>query len=350
MSIKSEIERIKTNIAAAYTALSGKGAVVPTAKTSANLASAINSISLGVDTSDATAVAEDILSGATAYAGGTKLTGTMQKVANAINFNNGTVDTSGTAIRAVKASDKRYCIEEGAVVRVAVPSASFGDAAAADVLAGKTFTSAAGLAVTGSIPSVTQAAPSITVSSAGLITASAAQTAGCVAAGTKSATKQLTTQAAATITPGTAAKTAVASGRYTTGAVTVAGDANLVAGNIRRGVSIFGVSGSYSGSGSGGSTGMTDVKITNQLPNTPMAIATVYYCSASGTISTTTVRGGMSGLITVPSGSMILIKLAGTVANAAVQELGTVTITANQIWLLPNRSVILINTTGTSTS
>ena len=64
-----------------------------------------------------------------------------------------------------------------------------------------------------------------------------------MAAGTKSATRQLATQAGATITPGTSAKTAVAAGRYTTGAVTVAGDANLVAANIKSGVSIFGVAG-----------------------------------------------------------------------------------------------------------
>ena len=51
------------------------------------------------------------------------------------------------------------------------------------------------------IPTAAQATPSISVSTSGLITASATQTAGYVSAGTKSSTKQLTTQAAQTITP-----------------------------------------------------------------------------------------------------------------------------------------------------
>ena len=71
------------------------------------------------------------------------------------------------------------------------------------------------------MPTTTQATPSVSVSSSGLITASATQTAGYVAAGTKSGTKQLTTQSAKTITPSTSSQTAVASGVYTTGAVTV---------------------------------------------------------------------------------------------------------------------------------
>lgn len=100
---------------------------------------------------------------------------------------------------------------------------------------------------------VALATPSITVSAAGKITANVSQSAGYVVEGTKSATKQLTTQAAKTVTPGTANQTAVASGRYTTGAVTVKGDANLVAGNIKSGVSIFGVAGSLD---SGSSKGM----------------------------------------------------------------------------------------------
>lgn len=102
------------------------------------------------------------------------------------------------------------------------------------------------------MPTATQATPSITVSSTGLITAKSTQSAGYVVSGTKQATKQLTTQAAKTVTPTTSNQTAVASGRYTTGVITVKGDANLVAGNIKSGVSIFGVAGNYEGSSSGG--------------------------------------------------------------------------------------------------
>lgn len=102
------------------------------------------------------------------------------------------------------------------------------------------------------MPAATQATPSIAVSTLGMITASATQTAGYVSAGTKSATKQLTTQAAQTITPGTSDKT-IASGRYLTGVQTIKGDANLVPENIVGGKSIFGVAGTAEvGGGSGG--------------------------------------------------------------------------------------------------
>ena len=96
------------------------------------------------------------------------------------------------------------------------------------------------------MPTATQATPSISVSSAGKITATSTQSAGYVAAGTKTATKQLTVQAAQTITPGTSNKT-IASGRYLTGTQTIKGDANLIAANIAAGVSIFGVTGTHSG-------------------------------------------------------------------------------------------------------
>lgn len=106
--------------------------------------------------------------------------------------------------------------------------------------------------------------PSISVnSSTGLITAtsSASQSvtptvsAGYVSSGTAgtitvsgSNTSQLTTKAAATITPGTTNQT-ISSGTYLTGTQTISGDANLVAGNIKSGTTIFGVTGSYSGGG-----------------------------------------------------------------------------------------------------
>lgn len=71
-------------------------------------------------------------------------------------------------------------------------------------------------------PSVEQATPSITVSSSGLITAKATQSAGLVSAGTKSATKQLTTQGEKTVTPSTSVQTAVKAGTYVTGDIKVA--------------------------------------------------------------------------------------------------------------------------------
>lgn len=101
----------------------------------------------------------------------------------------------------------------------------------------------------GNSPRVEVATPTIDVSAEGLITATTEQEAGYVPGGSKSATKQLTTQGAKTVTPGTTNQTAVASGRYTTGAVQVAGDANLKAENIAEGVSIFGVTGTHSGGG-----------------------------------------------------------------------------------------------------
>ena len=54
------------------------------------------------------------------------------------------------------------------------------------------------------------------------------------------------TKGAQTYTPTTTDQT-ISSGRWLTGAQTIKGDANLDASNIKSGVSIFGVSGSYSG-------------------------------------------------------------------------------------------------------
>ncbi len=101
----------------------------------------------------------------------------------------------------------------------------------------------------GNSPRVEVATPMIDVSAGGLITATTEQEKGYVPGGTKSATQQLTTQGAKTVTPGTSDQTAVASGRYTTGNVVVSGDANLVPENIAEGVSIFGVDGTHSGGG-----------------------------------------------------------------------------------------------------
>ena len=100
----------------------------------------------------------------------------------------------------------------------------------------------------------TQTTPVISVSSNGLITATA---------GTKSSTHQLAFQPAKTITPNTSSQIAVSSGYYTGGDITVAGDSNLVAENIKSGVSIFGVNGTLTGGG--GSADIEDGLISRAL-------------------------------------------------------------------------------------
>lgn len=60
-------------------------------------------------------------------------------------------------------------------------------------------------------------------------------------------------QAAQTITPKTTDQT-IAAGKYLSGVQTIKGDSNLIADNIKKGVSIFGVAGSYDGEGGSGSS------------------------------------------------------------------------------------------------
>ena len=202
-----------------------------------DMAADVEGIMVGYDTADATAVASNLLEGTTAYNSAGKFTGAMLN--RSIVGRNGVIGHSNEypnaainigirhGINTNLDGEKRLiiCAPEGyynndAYVGISVEN--LGNAAANQVLSGATFTSSAGMRISGTMATATQATPSVSVSSSGLITASATQTAGYVSAGTKSGTKQLTTQAAKTVTPSASAQTAVASGVYTTGAVTVA--------------------------------------------------------------------------------------------------------------------------------
>lgn len=171
-----------------------------------------------VDTSDATLDAGGkLLDGVTAYAGGTKYTGTIPTKTSS------NLSASGDT--------------------VTVPSGYYASQATKAVSAGSATAPAS---ISGSSASVSTGTNTLTLSKTVSVTPSV--TAGYVASGTAgnssvSLTANVTTKAAATITPGTSNQT-IASGTYLTGTQTIAGDANLVSANIVAGKSIFSVSGS----------------------------------------------------------------------------------------------------------
>lgn len=108
----------------------------------------------------------------------------------------------------------------------------------------------------------------------------------------------VTKKSAATYTPGTSDQS-IASGQYLSGTQTIKGDANLVAGNIKSGVSIFGVTGTYTGGGSSGGSGNNNVEAYAVTSTNP----SVSFKTASGNIKiwgygTITSQGGWGGTTT----------------------------------------------------
>ena len=166
----------------------------------------------------------------------------LVKIANAIRSKTG----SNEQIALEDMPDKIRSIEGGGIY---LPELEF-EGSSTDLLAGKQLIDSEGNIVTGAIPTTTQTTPTISVNSAGKITATASQSTGYVEAGTKTATHQLDVQAAQTIIPSTSDKT-IAAGKYLTGTQTIKGDANLKAENIAEGVSIFGVAGTHAGDSGG---------------------------------------------------------------------------------------------------
>lgn len=212
MSISTEISRISDNVSSALSAIADKGVTVPADSNSDSLATLIAQVETGVDTSDADADEGDIASGKTAYVNGKKLTGKLETTRIGVSNEPDAIKPQ-TYIRAVKCftaasgtyrldiqgydlgdagagdvrSGKTFTAKSGVKLtgtltdidtsRLSVdlngdPSEGvfdvpidtvtpmgvlrtntnyFGDATAADVATGKTFTSEKGLKITGTL-------------------------------------------------------------------------------------------------------------------------------------------------------------------------------------------------------
>ena len=170
--------------------------------------------------------------------GGTRY---MMEGAVTVNAISSTYVGSGVAQR-----DSSNLSASGATVTA--PSGYYASAATKTISSG-TATPAA--SISGTSATVSTGTNTLTLSKT--VSNTPQVSAGYISAGTAgnssvSLTANVTTKAAATITPGTTNQS-IASGTYLTGTQTISGDANLVAGNIKSGTTIFGVTGTYSGGG-----------------------------------------------------------------------------------------------------
>lgn len=170
------------------------------------------------DTSDATLDSGGkMLSGNTAYANGTKYTGSI-------------ATKTGSDLTA--SGDT-----------VTVPAGYYASQTSKAVASGSATAPAT---ISGTSASVSTGTNTLTLSKTISVTPTVST--GYVSSGTAgnssvSLTASVTTKAAATITPGTSNQE-IAAGTYLTGKQTILGDANLLASNIKSGVTIFSVQGS----------------------------------------------------------------------------------------------------------
>lgn len=176
-----------------------------------------------------------------------------------------------------------------------IPLADFGNATASDVLKGKTFTSADGVMVSGGIETYNEQTYTVSLEHPIVLIDD-----GCHNA----STAQIIRESEKTVTPSKEGTTVSPRSGRVLSTVKVLGDNNLVAGNIKKDVSIFGVTGTFEG-GANIATCTVNIKwsITTRYA---LITATTF---TNGAISVFTSQTG-SGTVTIPNvvcGSVVTV-------------------------------------------